>query len=411
MKKLSIILVVSALIAALTIVGCTQKSVTPTPEVPKTLKVGLCVPLSGPVADWGIPVKQGLELRIEQINNAGGVKIGQDTYNIELIAEDNLFTSDGAKTAAEKLIYRDHVNVICGGIASHDTLGVQLVTTPAKIINCSMAWTSEALKPEGQPTVPYAFKSLPTPHETIRGIWGYIQQAYPQAKKVALLDANDMSSRYGEALNAKWLKYIGLQVVSEEYYEYGTKDFVPILTKVLSQNPDVIHSGSAGMSELGTFIKQSRQMGYKGLFMQEIPITGELLFQTSGQEAANGLVTYDFLCYGPKTTSEYQDFAKAFKEKYGYWISAVSAQPAFIDCFVQAVEKAGGISDTDKIVGILETGTFKSFGVDMRFAGADYYGRPRMLSQPLLISEIKGGEQVPVGNITVDEQLTPWPIE
>ena len=52
---------------------------TPTAEV-KTVKMGLLMPLSGMAAQWGLQFRQGFDSAIDRINEAGGFKVGNDTY-------------------------------------------------------------------------------------------------------------------------------------------------------------------------------------------------------------------------------------------------------------------------------------------------------------------------------------------
>lgn len=405
MKKFLVILLALALVLA--IGGCAAPTATPEEAAPpKILKIGIALPFSGPAAAWGIPPALALELEADRINSEGGVNVGGEKYTIEVIRADDLFTSDGAKMAAEKLIYRDRVNFIFGGVSSHDTLGVQLVTTPNKVINASTAWERICLYIDGV-TVPYAFKVLPTPRETVPTIWKYIQKAHPEVKRVAIVAPNLLSSVYGSDVNEEWLERTDLEVVFREHYEYGMIDFYPILARILATEPDVIQSTDAGMSDWGLIIKQSRELGYEGLFMQEIPLCGDWLFDISGKENANGLITYDYMWYGPNANPAYKEIDSILSQGEG-WISLGYSGTSWLSVLVQAIEAAGTIDDPDKIVEALETGTFYVGDLEMKFVGEEHYGRPRVLGQPLIISEIIGGEPTAVGTISVEEQLHAW---
>lgn len=407
MKKLSVILVLALVLA---IGGCaapTEEAGAPEEAAaPEILKIGVALPFSGPAAAWGLPPTLALEWMAEEINKAGGVNAGGKNYTIEVIRADDLFTSDGAKMAAEKLIYRDRVNFIFGGVSSHDTLGVQLVTTPNRVINCSTAWERICLYKDGV-SVPYAFKALPTPHETVPTLWKYVQQAHPQVKKVAIIAPNLLSSVYGSDVNEDWLARTDLELVFREHYEYGMTDFYPILARILATEPDIIQSTDAGVSDWGLIIKQSRELGYEGLFLQEIPLCGDWLFDISGREAANGLITYDYLWYGPNASPVYSEINDILSKGEG-WISLGYSGACWLDVLVQAIEIAGTIDDPDKIVEALETGTFQACGLEMGFVGEEHYGRPRVLGQALVISEVINGEPTAVGTISVEEQVHAW---
>ncbi len=373
---------------------------------PRILKLGFAKALTGPAADWFIPMLNGLELGADRINSKGGVEIGGDKYLIKFIKENTHFTSDGAKAAAEKLVYRHKVKYIWGAGVSHTTLPLQDVTKPNKVININSAWEKLALSGKKEP-YKYTFKALATPHESIRGMWRYIKKAYPHVKRVAIIVPETLSSHYGTRLEEILLPTIDLDLVFTEYFEWGMKDFYPILSRALATRPDVIQSTDAPPSAWGLIIKQAREMGYKGLFMQEIPTSGEL-FNIAGKENCEGLITYDFLTYGPNATPEYKDFRRKFEKKYGKWWPLAPTHAQMLGPLLKAMQIAGTVEDTDKVLEILTSRTFKSFGLEGRTGGVEYYGVPNMWAAPLLISEVKGGEFRAVDVISVEEQLYPW---
>ncbi len=367
------------------------------------------MPYSGPAAGWGIPFTRGVELEIEKVNSEGGIKVGGVNYLLEPIREDNFFTTDGAKTAAEKLIYKHEVKIIFGSVATHDSWGVQLATTPNKVINDTASWHKKVLKPEDEPCAPYAFKSLPTTIETVPGVWSYIKAKHPEVQRIALIGPDTESSCWAEPINRDYLESVGYDVVFLEYFEFGMTDFYPILTRLLATNPDAIQSSSAGVSDWGLILKQARELGYDGISVQDCPIAGDDLFGISGLEAAEGFIAYDYLHYGPSSTPEYRDFHKRFVDKYGMWAGLCPCFVTFFYPLIQAMEQTGTVDDTDILVEALETGTFDVFGLETVFGGEALYGRPRMMMQPLGITEVVNGKQVMVGIISVEDQLYGWP--
>lgn len=82
MKKIFSILLVLVLTLSL-FVGCGKK------DEEGTFVIGGSGPLTGTNASYGISVKQGAEIAIEEINAAGGVKVGDSTYQLKLMFEDD----------------------------------------------------------------------------------------------------------------------------------------------------------------------------------------------------------------------------------------------------------------------------------------------------------------------------------
>ena len=107
----------------------------------ETLKIGAVATLSGGGTAWGLAIKRGAEIAIDEVNKAGGLKVGDKAYNIELITYDDQYTGQGGKTAAERLVFQDKVKFIVGPIGSNPVLSTMEVTTPQKVLLMSNGFT------------------------------------------------------------------------------------------------------------------------------------------------------------------------------------------------------------------------------------------------------------------------------
>jgi branched-chain amino acid transport system substrate-binding protein len=56
----------------------------------------------------------------------------------------------------------------------------------------------------------------------------------------------------------------GIKVVFKDFYERGTQDFLPILTRVVAVKPDIIDFDGSTPADSGVILKQARQIGYAG---------------------------------------------------------------------------------------------------------------------------------------------------
>ncbi|MEK7879376.1 MAG: ABC transporter substrate-binding protein, partial [candidate division NC10 bacterium] len=56
----------------------------PAPAAEKLLEIGVLGPLSGGAASYGVELLRGAEMRADEINKAGGLKVGADVYKIKL---------------------------------------------------------------------------------------------------------------------------------------------------------------------------------------------------------------------------------------------------------------------------------------------------------------------------------------
>jgi branched-chain amino acid transport system substrate-binding protein len=73
------------------------------------IKIGAIGSLSGGGTAWGLAIKRGAEIALDEVNAAGGVKVGDKTYKVELVMYDDQYTGQGGKNAAERLVHQDKV--------------------------------------------------------------------------------------------------------------------------------------------------------------------------------------------------------------------------------------------------------------------------------------------------------------
>ena len=124
------------------------------------IKIGGIGPLSGGGTAWGLAAQRGIEIAIEEINAAGGVKAEGKTYKLQLIMYDDQYTGQGGKAAAERLVNQDNVKFIIGPVGSPPALGVISVTNPAKVIALTDGYAPQILKND-TPRIPTISASIP----------------------------------------------------------------------------------------------------------------------------------------------------------------------------------------------------------------------------------------------------------
>lgn len=80
----------------------------------KKLTIGVADALTGGGAVYGLPQANAVRMAADEINTAGGIKVGSDTYKIDVIAYDDKANPTEATNAVRKLIDRDGVKYILG---------------------------------------------------------------------------------------------------------------------------------------------------------------------------------------------------------------------------------------------------------------------------------------------------------
>ncbi len=90
----------------------------------KKLTIGVADALTGGGAVYGLPQANAVRMATEEINAAGGIKVGADTYKLDVIAYDDKANPTEATNAVRKLIDRDGVKYILGFCCSGSTSAV-----------------------------------------------------------------------------------------------------------------------------------------------------------------------------------------------------------------------------------------------------------------------------------------------
>ena len=362
----------------------------------KTLTIGLLGPLSGGAASYGVELMRGAELRVEEINKGGGLKVGADAYRIKLVSYDHKAQAADTATATNKLIFQDKVKYIIGNAVGATCNAAQTITEPNKVMFAFVCWGTNNLAPEK----PYSFRSMLSQWELAEPFYRWVKENHPTIKRVAAISPNDTSGKDTNTAVVKALKALGFEVAADEYYERGTKDFYPVLTKILAQKPDMIDVAAAPPGEAGLILKQAMELGFKGAKGWTAGINPFTIISVAGPEAAEGVWSpANINVKGDHVSAAVRKFGETYEKRYGEVPGAIAvANYAAFDVFTQAMQKAGSI-DTDRVLAVLTKEQFQTIWGPLALGGKETYGIDRQFLYPLVISEVQQGKVVDIAQM------------
>jgi branched-chain amino acid transport system substrate-binding protein len=362
----------------------------------KTLTIGLLGPLSGGAASYGIELQRGAEMKADEINKAGGLKIGGDTYKLKLVAYDQKAQAAEAATATNKLVFQDKVKYIIGNAVGATCNAAQTITEPNKVLFAFVCWGTSNLAADK----PYSFRSMLSQWELAEPFYRWVKENHPNVKRVAAISPNDTSGKDTNTAVVKALKTLGFELAADEYYERGTKDFYPLLTKVLAQKPDMIDVAAAPAGEAGLILKQAMELGFKGAKGWTAGTNPFTIISVAGREAAEGVWSpANINVKSEHVNSAVRKFGDAYEKRYGEvpGVIAVANYAAF-DVFTQAMQRAGSV-ETDRVLDVLTKERFETVWGPLVIGGKDTYGIDRQFLYPLVISEVRGGKVVDLAQV------------
>ena len=365
-------------------------------QAQETLKIGGIGPLSGGGTAWGLATQRGIELAIDDLNAAGGVKADGKSYKLELIMYDDQYTGQGGKSAAERLVNQDQVKFIVGPIGSPPALATIGVTNPAKVIALTNGYAAAVLKNETKD--PYNFRIINTSVEFGPPLIAWLKEAHPEVKKVGILAPNDAVGQSVATQLAEDYRKQGFEVAID-MFERGTKEFTPLILRMMAQKVDAFEFDGNSPGDVGLMVKQMRQAGFRGTLIQIGGPGIDEVIQIAGPHA-EGYLSYDVFDW---STPGGQKLQAAYEKKYGKGI--INAQmPAFYHAtllLAEAIKRAGTL-DTDKVRAALE----KTDGFDaglygpIKWTGEETYGVRHQILLPYFVSEVKNGQIIKKEKIT-----------
>jgi branched-chain amino acid transport system substrate-binding protein len=365
----------------------------------KTLKIGCIGPLSGAAAPWGVQLIRGLQMKVEEVNSAGGLKVGKDTYKIEISNYDTKARADEATQVTKKLVYDDKVKYIIGNAVAATCQAAQLITEPNKVPFIFLCWGIKDLGPDK----PYSFREVHGALEVAEPFYEWFNKKFPGIKKVALISPNDTSgwdTATGSKLGAK---KVGWQMVEEVYYERGTVDFSPFITKLMAAKPDVIDLCASPPGDSGLIVKGLKEKGYTGRKFC-ISILDPKSFMSVGGEATDE--TYVALGWdleGPQSPPAVKEFAQKYRGKYGEVVSLTGlVNYSAAELFFEAMRRAETV-EADKVIKIIETQKFQTIMGPVVIGGEKTYGIKRQVLHTMIVSVMRGGKVVDLEKILSPE--------
>jgi len=283
-KLLTLVLAV-AVIASLTVVGCTKPS--PPAPAPEIL-VGLPAALTGMYAGFGQGHVFGAKAAVEDINNQGGVYVKE--YNrrlpINLLVVDTESDTNKAGTLAEGLVLNDKVKfLITGDEPPPMHAPVAIISERYKIPHLAQATVMEpwlAMRSEVTSHWPYTWAfgfSIATPPPagdfrhgklgyTILDTWKTELDMFggQTNKRVGVFASDDGDGRGWYALFPPALEKWGYDVIGVEnklgLFPMGTTDFTSLIEKWMDNNVEILW-GNCPAPDFGTLWRQCYTLGLK----------------------------------------------------------------------------------------------------------------------------------------------------
>lgn len=340
-----------------------------------TIAVGEFASLTGATASFGQSSHKGTQMAIDEINAAGGV-LGK---KLRLITEDDQSRPGEAATVVRKMLSRDKIVALLGEVASSRSLEAAPLCQQAGVPMISPASTNPKVTEVGDFVFRVCF---------IDPFQGTVLSKFALSKgwkKVAIL--TDVKQDYSVGLSQFFKKHFtanGGEVVGEQSYSSGDKDFKAQLTAIKGSQPDAIVA-SGYYTETGLIAMQGRELQIS------VPLLGgdgwdsPSLVEVGGKAIEGSFFSNHFSVEDPAPAI--QEFLKKYRAKFGSEPDAMSAlgyDSAMI--LVDAMKRAGSTEGVKLKAAIAATKDFAAV------TGKISLNSERNADKSAVMLEVKGGQ-------------------
>ncbi len=372
MKRVSWIARLGVLALTLALLGCGAKS-------EQEVRLGVNAELTGSKPTVGDSCKKAMELLAEQVNQAGGVKVGDRTIPLKLFIEDNEDKAESAAAAAQKLISQNNVLAIIGPNASGNAIPAARICEDSGVIMIS-PWSTNPKTTEGKK---YIFRACFIDDFQGRVMAKFAREHLKAATAAVLYD---VASEYNKGIAEFFKQFFeadGGKVVAFTSYTTGDKDFSSQLTTIKAASPQVLFLPNY-YNEVPLQVKQARHQGLTCAIIGSDSWGSQELLTLGGADLEGAFFSTHYAA--DIATPKAQRFIKAYEAKYGKKpddVAALTYDAGMMLC--NAITQAGSL-DRQKVRDVLAQGKeFEGVTGKMTFQGS---GDP---VKSAVILEVKDG--------------------
>jgi branched-chain amino acid transport system substrate-binding protein len=327
----------------------------PTTEAPTTeagfagkLVFGAAVSESGRFAREGKDTRQGYLIWQDWVNEEyGGINVGGDRYEVEVLMYDDEGDSDRAASLVERLITEDQVDFLLGPYSSGLTMSTSAIAEKYGVIMVEGNGASETIFERGFQNI---FAVLTPAGNYTQSALKALADAGAETVVIAYEDTAFPTSVAQGAI--RWAEEYGLEVLAVETYPLEVSDVSAIMTKFRDLDPDVF-VGGGHFNDALLFVRAAKELGFTpdGMvitvgpsnpsFVEEVGTDANFIL---GPTQWEGTMSWEGPWFG--TSGEFYD---RYTEKWGEPPTYQAAESAATPLSLMAAIEAAGTLDMDAV--------------------------------------------------------------
>ena len=392
MKKVLAMLMAALMVAAM-FTGCssskpaTETTAAAAADAAGTVKIGMSGPLTGGASAYGLAVKAGMEVAVEEINAKGGLQI-------EFNAQDD--EADGEKAVSAYNVLKDWgMQVMAGQVTTGSALAVAPESTADNMFNLTPSASAESLALSGANIFQMCFTD---PNQGASAAELVSTKALGTKVGVIYDSSDDYSSGLYKGFSDKAAE-LGVEIVATTSFTADNKaDLSTQVTQCQDAGADLVFL-PIYYTEAAQILSYANKIGYAPKFFGCDGMDGILTVEGFDTALAEGLVLmtpFDANASDEAT----QSFVAKFKEKMNGLVPNQFAADGYdvIYALYNAMTAAGvtGNESAEELCTILE-GQFATMTVDGLTGTGMHWDENGMISKAPAAVVIENGVYVSMG--------------
>jgi len=349
--------------------------------------IGSIQDLSGPLAGYGKQARAGMQLRIDEANEQGGVH----GRKLKLVVEDSGYDPKKAVLAAQKLVNQDKIFIMAAHLGTAHNNAAMPIQFEKHVVNFMPLTAAREMY---EPIHRYKYALLSAYYDQLR-------IALPKmvtdksVKKVCIIYQDDEFGLEVMRGAEAGLKTLNMELLEKTSFKRGATDFSSQVARMKSGGCELVVLGTIIRETIGT-IAEARKTGFNPIFLGSVAAYTDLIHRLGGK-AMDGMYATNSVQnpYLDEASQPLRFWANKYKTKFNEDPTVFSAYGyIIIDMFIRGAQKAGPALTTDTFVKAMDTLSVES----------DIFGSPpvtfsatkRLGSNWSRLSQIQDGKWKPV---------------
>jgi len=336
-------------------------------EGEKVFKIGASLSFTGQMSREGNLTKQGYDLWLKTVNNAGGIEVNGEKYTVEIIYKDDQSDAQRSAKLTEQLITEEGIDFLLGPYSSGISAATGAIAEKYNKLTIVPLANAPSLYEQGYKNL---FGVLPLATTYLNGVLDLAKTLDPDLKKVAIISPDSLFPLSVAEGAKEYAEANGFEVVYYDKYPPDTKDLSSMITNIKAAGAQIL-LGTGYFADGALAVNNAKALGYNPPIMAFTIATSIPDFRNSLGADAEGIMGGEWWTPNMKWECDIfgsaENYSKIFKEEYGEEPAYYSAAASVTGIILQkAIENAGSF-EVDAVREAMRNLDIQTFWGPIRF--------------------------------------------